>query len=89
MKSFQKVTLYINVITEDIMPKYVKSLDIAKPSGIPNLKNRLVADALKVLVDELTALFNESMIQEIFPEEWKLGVVTPIPKSGNLMIKTH
>ena len=25
----------------------------------------------------------------MFPHDWKTGIITPIPKSGNLMIKTN
>ena len=79
----------LNVVNEDIVRKYVNSLDISKPSGILNLNNKLLCDAFKVLTFELTALFNDSIVQEIFPHEWKMGTITPIPKAGNLMNKTN
>ena len=79
----------LNVVDENIVRKYVKALDISKPSGISNLNNMLLRDAFNVLTCELTAMFNESIVQEIFPYEWKKGTITPIPKSGNLMDKTN
>ena len=79
----------LNVVTEDITQKYVKALDIKKPSGLSDLNNRLLRDAFTVLIGELTTLFNDSIIQEVFPQDWKMGTITPIPKSGNLMVKTN
>ena len=54
-----------------------------------DLNNKLLRDAFKVIICELTALFNESITQCIFPQVWKMGIITPIPKTGNLMIKTN
>ena len=88
-QSLPKDNFFLNVVCEDIVYKYVKTLDIAKPSGITKLNNKLLIDAFKILIGELSALFNESIIQETFPEDWKMGIVTPIPKSGNLMLKTN
>ena len=64
-------------------------MDTAKPSSIHNLNNRLLGDAFKVQTNELTSLFNESIIQKVFPDDWKMGVITPIPKPGNLLLKTN
>ena len=88
-QSLPKDNFFLNVVSEEIVYKYVKTLDIAKPSGITNLNNKLLIDALKILIGELSALLNESIVQETFPEDWKMGIVTSIPKSGNLMLKTN
>ena len=88
-QQFPNNNFLLNVVDENTVLKYVRTLDSAKPSGIPNLSNKLMLDAFKVLPGELAALFNESIIQEIFPEDWKMGIITPIPKSGNLMLKTN
>ena len=71
------------------MQKYVNTMDTAKPSGVENINNRLLGDAFKVLIPELTSLFNDSIIQNSFPSEWKRGVITPFPKPGNLLLKTN
>ena len=87
--SFRKNDFVLNVVNEDVVRKYVKSLDITKPSGITNLNNKLLCDAFIVLIQELTTMFNDSIIQEVFPLDWKMGTITPIPKTGNLMLKTN
>ena len=79
----------LNVVNEDKVRKYVNTLDITKPSGLENLNNRLLRDTFEVLMYELTAMFNESIIQEYFPKKWKMGIITPIPKTGNLLLKSN
>ena len=79
----------LNVIDENIVKKYIKHLDISKPSGLLNLNNKLLCDAFKVLTFELTALFNDSLVYQVFPSDWKMGMITPIPKPGNLKLKTN
>ena len=58
-QSLPKDNFFLNVVSEEIVYKYVKTLDIAKPSGITNLNNKLLIDALKSLIGELSALLNE------------------------------
>ena len=87
--NYPRNSFVLNVVNEDIIQKHVTLLDITKPSGITHLNNRLLCDAFKVLTCELTDLFNESIVQEVFPHDWKTGIINPIPKSGNLMIKTN
>ena len=82
-------SFFLNVVDENIVLKYVKMLDISKPSGIDNVNNRLLCDAFKVVINELTSLFNESITQNVFPDEWKTGLITPISKPGNLLLKTN
>ena len=64
-------------------------MDTAKPICVENINNKLLGDAFKVLIPEVTSLFNDSIIQNSFPIEWKTGVITPIPKPGNLLLKTN
>ena len=79
----------INVVTVEIVQKYIKSIDIGKPSGIEYLNNNVLRDALKCIPFELTTLLNNSIIYEIFPSKWKNGIITPIPKTGNLANKSN
>ena len=79
----------LNVIDENIVNKYIKDLDISKPNGLANLNNQLLCDAFMVLSFELTSLFNDSIVQEVFPSDWKMGTISPISKPGNLKSKTN
>ena len=46
---FTNNNFLLNVMDENTVLKYVRTLDSAKPSGIPNLSNKLMLDAFKVL----------------------------------------
>ena len=79
----------LNVVTESIVQKYIKDIDISKPSGIPYLNNKVLRDALLCIPFELTSIFNNSILDEYFPSQWKNGIITPIPKPGKLTVKSN
>ena len=67
----------------DVVRKLVKNIEISKSSGLPSLSSHLLKDAFIVLIPELTHLFNESINTGVFPNAWRMGYITPIPKEGN------
>ena len=75
--SFQSVTQYE-------VCKLIKEINISKSSAYTDISSRLLKDAFTVLIRELTHLFNTSIEYGIFPKDWGLAEVTPIPKSGDL-----
>ena len=77
------------MVTTEIVQNYIKNINISKPSGIPYINNKILQDALMCVPFEITALFNNSINGNIFPIDWKNGIITPIPKSGNLKNKTN
>ena len=75
--SFQNVTEYE-------VCKIKKDINVSESSAYKDISSKLFKDAFTVLCRELTHLFNVSIISGIFPKEWGLAEVTPIPKSGDL-----
>ena len=68
--------------------KLINDIKISKSSAYQELSSRLFKDAFSVLSKELAYLFNICMTKGVFPKEWGLAEVTPIPKSGDLnMVK--
>ena len=53
------------------------------------MNNRVLRDALLCIPFELTSIFNNSILTERFPNEWKNGIITPIPKPGSLTTKSN
>ena len=82
-------TFSLTVVSEDIVQKYVKNMNISKPSGIPNVNNKVLRDALLCVPFELTTLLNNSLLSEYFPIQWKNGIITPIPKPGKSTLKSN
>ena len=66
-----------------------KLFDVHKGSGIDYLPTFILKDCFEVIVDQLTYMFNQSMLFCIFPECWKLASITPIPKSGDCAIVSN
>ena len=71
-------------ISEYEVTKLVKDIKISKASAYAEISTRLFKDAFSILTRELTFLFNKSIADGIFPYEWGLAEVTPIPKSVDL-----
>ena len=56
-----------------------------KLSRIENISSKVLKEDLSVLYMELTSIFNVSLNTGIFPDAWKIGNITPIPKEGNML----
>lgn len=76
--------LDIELLSEEDMLKLINGIKIYKSSGIPDISSRLLKDALLAIPKQVTFLFNLSLNKAIFPESWKTGFITPIPKKGDI-----
>ena len=45
-----------------------------------NLSTEFVTRVMKILINEFTHLFNAIIESGIYPDEWKLAIVTTVPK---------
>ena len=73
----------IPLITETEVINLINSISTNKSSCIDKLPARLLKDALLAIPKQITQLFNISLTTGIFPDAWKEGKITPIPKKGN------
>ena len=62
--------------------EHLKELNASKSCGIDGLTARLLRDTGDALVTVLTHIFNLSIDTNIFPEQWKTAIVTPLYKDG-------
>ena len=58
----------------------IKGLKSNKPSGIPLIKTNVLKDALNILIVEFTYFINKCLDKAYVPLDWKMGIITPIPK---------
>ena len=63
--------------------KLLKAIDVGKATGLDKILNRLLKSAADVVVVSLTGIFNQSLVNGIFPSDWKLAKGTPIFKNGS------
>ena len=75
--------LNINVITQIEVIKLIDTISMYKSSGMDNVSSRVLKDFLNLAVRELTHLYNRILTTGIFPDKWKIAMVTPIPKVSN------
>ena len=61
------------------MKKLIKS----KATGIHNIPNKILKESCQVIALFLTDIFNFSITSNIFPDDLKIGKVSPIHKSGD------
>ena len=79
-------------VTEDIQPftakvdeviELCKGIDNYKSSGLEWLSSKICKDAFLALPEQLTYMFNCSLLSGVFPEAWKIAKVVPLFKGGN------
>ena len=61
----------------------IKSIETNKSSGLTNINNKILKPVLKILLPQITHVFNTSVAPATFPDSWKQALVVPIPKIGD------
>ena len=64
--------------------KVIKAINTSKSSGLENISSFIIKEAFSMLTSEVTYMYNLSLTTGIFPDKWKMGLVIPIPKTGDL-----
>ena len=80
----------INEVLEKEVFDIVKNINVSKSSGLEDVSSFIIKEAFKILIPEVTYMYNLSIRTSKFPTAWKQALVVPIPKSGNLtMVKNY
>ena len=58
------------------------NLDVTKASGPDEISARLLKETAPVISTSLCDLYNKSLSQGIFPQEWKIANIVPVYKKG-------
>ena len=74
--------LNLITITVDEVYKTLKLLDTHKAQGPDGLPTKVLKECAATLAPSLTAVFNQSLSEGMFPEQWKTANVCPIFKKG-------
>ena len=69
--------------------KVVQEIDVYKSSSILHLNSKILKISFITLLVQLTHLFNCSLGTNIFPCEWKIGKIVPIPKTKERQYVTN
>ena len=76
-------------VTSRCVRGIVMDIDVHKSSSILHLNSRILKESFLLLLQQLTHLFNCSLGGNIFPSEWKLGKIVPIPKNKEKKFVTN
>ena len=63
----------------DIINK-LNTTDTRKSSGMENISTDYLIRSMGILIREITHLYSTIIKTGIYPQEWKIAIVTPIPK---------
>ncbi|CAB3992953.1 Hypothetical predicted protein [Paramuricea clavata] len=61
----------------------LRSLNVSKASGPDRITARLLIETSEQIAPSLTLLFNKSLEEGVFPDEWKLANIVPVYKKDN------
>ena len=77
------------VVNKYFVEILIGEINVNKTSGIEGIRCDILKMAMKLLLDQMTWLFQLTFDQGIFPSAWKQARVNPIPKNGNLKLITN
>ena len=74
------------IITQDFVVQTIRNLSCKKATGQDELSAKLLKYLVNVpiVLSSLVHILNLSIIEGIYPSDWKIARVQPIPKSGNM-----
>ena len=67
--------------SRDEVFKILQTLPHKKAGGCDNIPNKVYSLLSHFIAGALTSIFNNSISKRIFPNDWKKGIVVPIPKT--------
>ena len=59
-----------------------KKLSKSKGAGLDGISSRLILDWADLIVPHISIIFNSSLANGIFPDDWKSAMVSPLFKHG-------
>ena len=84
-RSATQLDVNTNSIVEEEVTKAIHRLKHGKlAAGIDGVNAELPKSGGKVVVAILTKLCNEVWQKQTVPQDWKNGIIIPLPKKGNL-----
>ncbi|CAB3989406.1 Hypothetical predicted protein [Paramuricea clavata] len=63
--------------------KLLSTIKTSKSAGHDRIPGKLLRDAAEVIAPSLSAIFNASINTGIFPEDFKIAIISPIHKTGS------
>ena len=75
-------SIYLQEISIEEVEKLISRLKSNKSPGVDGISNYIVKSSIKIVSPILTKLFNQCMVEGIFPEMLKIACIVPLFKGG-------
>ena len=75
--------LKFSFVTEDLVLKLLKDMNIDKAAGIDNLSGKFLKDAANILANPISEICNLSMKYSVFPNDCQIAKLKPLFKKGS------
>ena len=69
-------------ISEETVFNFLSSIDIKKCTGVDDISPRILKLSAQHITPIITKICNQSIKSNIFPQQWKTGIVSPLFKKG-------
>ena len=81
--TFSNSEFHIQNVSLTKVYKLLSTIKTSKSAGHDRISGKLLRDAAEEIAPTLTALFNASINTGIFPDDFKIAIISPIHKSGS------
>ena len=73
-----------NIPTVPEVIKIIKEIDVNKSSCVENINTRFCKEAMLAVPDKICQMMTKSLLQGVVPIDWTRGMITVLPKEGDL-----
>lgn len=80
----ENIQFYIPLISGKFVSSELKNMKVKKSTGLDNISAKFLKMAEPIIFTPICEIINISIKTGIFPDQWKMAKVIPIPKTGNL-----
>ena len=81
--TFSNSEFHIQNVSLTKVYKLLSTIKTSKSAGHDRISGKLLRDAAEAISPTLTAIFNASINTGIFPDDFKIAIISPIHKSGS------
>ena len=74
----------ISQFTAEEISNGIKKLKNNKASGLDSISNEMIKASAPIILPFLVIFFNKILETKEYPDEWAVGIITPIHKSGEI-----
>ena len=82
-------SIYLNPIIPKELETIIDNLQPKLSSGLDNVNNKIIKELKEYIVIPLTTIFNNSLVEGIFPEKMKTAKVVPLYKAKERSLTTN